>query len=112
MNRKIKKVLRFIPPAFTFKDSVDVNPLPPLGLGYPGAVIENAGIEVKIVNCLLEGWHERVDVAENIVRIGSSDDSSATSPSNGISSKSMPITVLTISCSALAIRERSLRNTS
>jgi magnesium-protoporphyrin IX monomethyl ester (oxidative) cyclase len=70
MSRKIKKVLLFIPPAFTFKDSLDVNPLPPLGLGYLGAVLENAGIEVKIVDCLLEGWSSRVEVAENIIRVG------------------------------------------
>jgi magnesium-protoporphyrin IX monomethyl ester (oxidative) cyclase len=70
MSRKIKKVLLFIPPAFTFKDSLDVNPLPPLGLGYLGAVLENAGIEVKIVDCLLEGWSSRVDVAGNIIRVG------------------------------------------
>ncbi|OGN90897.1 MAG: hypothetical protein A2Z70_04175 [Chloroflexi bacterium RBG_13_48_17] len=70
MSKEIKKVLLFIPPAFTFKDSPDVNPLPPLGLGYLGAVLENAGIEVKIVDCLLEGWNNRVDVADNIIRAG------------------------------------------
>ena len=43
MGRRVKKVLLFIPPAFTFKDNLDVNPLPPLGLGYLGAVLENAG---------------------------------------------------------------------
>lgn len=64
----------FIPPAFTFKDNLDVNPLPPLGLGYLGAVLENAGIEVKIVDCLLEGWNNRAEVAENIIRIGLSFD--------------------------------------
>ena len=74
MGRKIKKVLLFMPPAFTFKDSLDVNPLPPLGLGYLGAVLENAGIEVRIVDCLLEGWSNRVEVAENIIRVGSSFD--------------------------------------
>src|SRR4030042_6658297 len=70
MNKEINKVLLIIPPAFTFKDSPDVNPLPPLGLGYLGAVLENAGIEVKIVDCLLEGWNNRVDVADNIIRAG------------------------------------------
>ncbi|MFC1904259.1 B12-binding domain-containing radical SAM protein [Chloroflexota bacterium] len=69
-RKKIKKVLLFIPPAFTFKDSLDVNPLPPLGLGYLGAVLENAGIEVKVVDCLMEGWNNRVEVAENIIRVG------------------------------------------
>ena len=70
MNKKIKKVLLFIPPAFTFKDNMDVNPLPPLGLGYLGAVLEKAGIEVKIVDCLLEGWHDRVDIDKNLIRVG------------------------------------------
>jgi magnesium-protoporphyrin IX monomethyl ester (oxidative) cyclase len=70
MQRKIKKVLLFVPPVFTFKDNLDVNPLPPLGLGYIGAVLENNGIEVKIIDCIMEGWHKRVDVRENIIRIG------------------------------------------
>ncbi|MCK4245165.1 MAG: B12-binding domain-containing radical SAM protein, partial [Candidatus Omnitrophica bacterium] len=74
MNRKVKKVLLFIPPAITFKDYLDVNPLPPLGLGYLGAVLEDAGIEVKIVDCLMEGWHNRIEVAENIIRVGLSFD--------------------------------------
>jgi len=74
MNKKIKKVLLFLPPAFTFEDAIDVNPLPPLGLGYLGAVLENAGIEVKVVDCLLEGWHNKVEVAENIIRVGLSFD--------------------------------------
>lgn len=74
MARKIRKILLFIPPALTFKDRLDVNPLPPLGLGYLGAVLENAGIEVKIVDCLMEGWSKRVEVAENIIRVGLSFD--------------------------------------
>ena len=74
MGRKIKKVLLFIPPALTFKDHLDVNPLPPLGLGYLGAVLENARIEVRIVDCLMEGWNHRVEVAENIIRVGLSFD--------------------------------------
>jgi magnesium-protoporphyrin IX monomethyl ester (oxidative) cyclase len=70
LSKKIKKVLLFIPPALTFKDDVDVNPLPPLGLGYLGAVLENHNIEVKIVDCLIEGWHTREDIAHNTLRIG------------------------------------------
>lgn len=68
--RTIKKALLFIPPAFTFKDYLDINPLPPLGLGYLGAVLENRGIEVKIVDCLIEGWENRVEVEGDIIRIG------------------------------------------
>ena len=70
MYDKIKKVLLFIPPAFTFYDNVDVNPLPPLGLGYLGAVLEQHGIQVKVVDCLIEGWHTREEVKSNIIRIG------------------------------------------
>jgi len=70
MQRKIKKVLLFVPPAFTFKDRIDINPLPPLGLGYLGAVLENNGIEVKVVDCIVEGWHRRIEVEKNILRIG------------------------------------------
>ena len=68
--KKIKRVLLFIPPAFTFKDRVDINPLPPLGLGYLGSVLEENGIEVKIVDCLIEGWGKRIEVSADTIRIG------------------------------------------
>ncbi|MFA5276313.1 MAG: cobalamin-dependent protein, partial [Candidatus Omnitrophota bacterium] len=68
--KKIKKVLLFIPPADTFKDRIDINPVPPLGLGYLGAVLEDKGIAVKIVDCLIEGWDERVEISKNLLRIG------------------------------------------
>jgi len=72
MSRKIKKVLLYLPPAFTFKHGIDVNPLPPLGLAYLGAVLENNGIEVKIFDCLAEGWNNRVEVRDNVIGIGTS----------------------------------------
>lgn len=69
--RKIKKILLLVPPAFTFKDYSDINPLPPLGLAYIGAVLENNGFEVKIVDCFVKGWYNNiVEVGENKVRIG------------------------------------------
>jgi radical SAM superfamily enzyme YgiQ (UPF0313 family) len=74
MNRKINKVLLFLPPAYTYKNDLDIAPMPPLGLGYIGAVLEEKGVEVKVVDCLMQGWNERVDVAENIIRIGLSFD--------------------------------------
>lgn len=70
MFRKIKKVLLFVPPAYTSEKRIDINPLPPLGLGYLGSVLENNNIEVKIVDCLLEGWHNRSKMTEDIIRIG------------------------------------------
>lgn len=68
--QRIKKALLFIPPAFTFKDDLDINPLPSLGLGYIAAVLQKAGVEVKIVDALMMGWHNRVKVQDNIIRIG------------------------------------------
>lgn len=70
MIRKVSKVLLFIPPAITFSDDIDINPLPPLGLAYLGAVLEKNGIKVKIVDCLAEGWDNRVKLSDNIIRIG------------------------------------------
>lgn len=68
--KRIKKVLLFIPPAFTFKDYLDINPLPPLGLGYIAAVLENQGVEVRIVDSLLMGWHNRIKIDDDIIRVG------------------------------------------
>ena len=70
MIGKVKKVLLIIPPAFTFEDNLDINPLPPLGLGYLGAVLEKVGIEVKIVDCLIEGWSNRAEVTGGMIRVG------------------------------------------
>ncbi|MFA5101242.1 MAG: radical SAM protein [Candidatus Omnitrophota bacterium] len=74
MKKKINKVLLFIPPASTFKNRIDINPLPPLGLGYLGAVLEENGIQVKIIDCLIEGWGERADLRDGLIRIGLSFD--------------------------------------
>ena len=70
ITKTIKKVLLFIPPAYTFADAIDINPLPPLGLGYLGAILEKNGIETKIVDCLIEGWSDRKRIDDNIIRIG------------------------------------------
>ena len=72
MKRKIKKALLFLHPATVFRQRVDVNPLPPLGLAYIGAVLEKIGIEVKIFDCLAEGWDERVDAGNGMINIGTS----------------------------------------
>lgn len=70
MIHKVNKVLLFIPPAVTFNDDIDINPLPPLGLAYLGAVLEKNGIQVKIVDSLAEGWNNRIKINDNIIRIG------------------------------------------
>lgn len=74
MKTDISRVLLFMPPAITNKVLIDINPAPPLGLGYIAAVLESMGIEVKIVDCLLEGWNNRIPVSNEIIRIGLSED--------------------------------------
>ena len=70
MRKNIKKVLLFIPPASTNKNAFDINPLPPLGLAYLASVLEERNIKVKIIDCLIEGWEQREEIGDNIVRVG------------------------------------------
>jgi magnesium-protoporphyrin IX monomethyl ester (oxidative) cyclase len=70
----MKTALLFIPPVITQKFPIDVNPIPPLGLGYIASVLENIGLEVKIVDCLIEGWNNRVSIGFNLIRIGLDDE--------------------------------------
>lgn len=74
MRGKIKKVLLIAPPTFTFKSQRDVNPLPPMGLGYLASVVESMGIEVKIVDCLVRGWNHEEEINNEIIRVGLSDN--------------------------------------
>jgi anaerobic magnesium-protoporphyrin IX monomethyl ester cyclase len=74
MNHKISRCLLFAPPVVTMKNRIDVNPLPPMGLGYIASVMENLGIDVKIVDCMMEGWHTRKDIGGGLIKIGISDE--------------------------------------
>jgi len=69
----IKNVLLISPPAFTFKSSVDINPLPPMGMGYIAAVLKKYGYNVAIIDSLGLGWGTRQVVQNDIIRIGLSD---------------------------------------
>jgi len=73
-ERKIEKCLLFFPPAITNKKLIDINPAPPLGLGYIAAVLENLGVTVKIVDCLMDGWWDRKEIGSNLLRIGLSEE--------------------------------------
>jgi magnesium-protoporphyrin IX monomethyl ester (oxidative) cyclase len=75
MKKHISRVLLFMPPAITNKTSIDINPAPPLGLGYIASVLESMGKKVKIVDCLLEGWNDRISISDEIIRIGLSEES-------------------------------------
>lgn len=73
-SKIIKKVLLLTPPAFTFRDMPDINPVPPLGLGYIAAVLERRGVEVRIYDSLIENTDNAEDMSGGIVRIGASFD--------------------------------------
>jgi len=69
---RIKRVLLITPPAFSMTATNifrDIQPEPPMGLAYIGAFLEGEGIEVKIVDSLIEGWERAVKVRENAHRI-------------------------------------------
>ena len=70
---KIKKVLLISPPAFMVNITNmfrDLQLEPPMGLAYLGAVAEREGIEVKIVDSLLEGWENAEQVDDHTMRAG------------------------------------------
>lgn len=69
-NINIDKILLIAPPAFTFRNFRDINPLPPMGLGYLASVVENMGIEVKILDCLIRGWENEENINDTMVRVG------------------------------------------
>ncbi|NQT81297.1 MAG: radical SAM protein [Candidatus Aminicenantes bacterium] len=71
---KIDKILLIVPPALTFKAFRDINPLPPMGLGYLASVIEKMGIEVEILDFLMLGWNNEEEDNDILVRVGLSDN--------------------------------------
>src|SRR5271157_5471567 len=70
----IKKILLLATPAYTFRSGRDINPLPPMGLGYLASVVKGMGLEVKILDCLMEGWDQEENYNELLVRVGLSDE--------------------------------------
>jgi anaerobic magnesium-protoporphyrin IX monomethyl ester cyclase len=70
---QLKRILLLSPPAFTKKITRDINPLPPMGLGYLASIAERSGIQVRILDCLIHGWEHEEYVDEDLVRVGLSD---------------------------------------
>lgn len=54
--RQIKTALLLRPPHLTRKGSYDINPLPPIGLGYLAASLAGIGVDVSIYDSLVEYW--------------------------------------------------------
>jgi len=70
---QLNRILLMAPPAFTNRAPRDINPLPPMGLGYLASIAERLGIQVKILDCLIHGWKHEEYVNEDLVRVGLSD---------------------------------------
>ena len=68
--KSIKKILFITPPAFTFKNNLDINPLPPMGPGYIAALLEKEGYDVSIIDSLAMGWKNHESINEDIIRVG------------------------------------------
>jgi anaerobic magnesium-protoporphyrin IX monomethyl ester cyclase len=74
----ITRVLLVEPPVTRPADfgakKVRIGVVPPLGLTYLAAVLEQHGVEVKIVDCLIEGSLDGAPYSENRIRYGLSDE--------------------------------------
>lgn len=74
----IKKVLLIEPPTTRPADfgaeKVRIGIVPPLGLAYIGAILDRNGFEVKILDCIIEGFLGGVPYKGNQIRYGLSDE--------------------------------------
>lgn len=70
---QLNKILLMAPPAYSAMQPRDINPLPPMGLGYLAAIAEISGMQVKILDCLIRGWEHEEYVNESLVRVGLSE---------------------------------------
>lgn len=68
--KKIERVLLLAAPAVTFRNARDINPMPPMGLGYLASALEGMGITVEILDCLMEGWGCEEELSGQLVRVG------------------------------------------
>lgn len=73
MKREINKVLLFNPPSLSSKDRIDINPYPPLGLAYIASSLRKIDIEVKIVDCYLQGINNKEYYNGGNCRVGLND---------------------------------------
>jgi len=66
----LRKVLLIQPPAFSNNQRTDMNPNAPLGIAYIGAVLEQKGYEVRILDAFIEGWDSEVRISEERLLVG------------------------------------------
>lgn len=67
----VDKILLLRPPCRVEKRGyLDINPLPPLGMGYLSAVLRRAGHQVDVYDSLMEHWGRERDQDERYLLIG------------------------------------------
>lgn len=73
----MKKILLIDPPLTRPKDmdakKYRIGIVPPLGLAYIGAVMEKEGYEVKIIDCIAEGFNKKPKISKEGIKYGLSD---------------------------------------
>lgn len=55
---------------------------PPLGPGIMARILQEQGYEAKVHDCALEGWNNRIDIGDNTIVYGQTDDEIAATISN------------------------------
>lgn len=68
-NTGMKKILLIQPP-YTIDKAEPKGSQPPLGLAYLAAVLERDGLEVRIIDAVVEGYENELDLGDNNIRYG------------------------------------------
>jgi magnesium-protoporphyrin IX monomethyl ester (oxidative) cyclase len=74
--RKIRRVLFIYPPLTTHTDyaTESKGTHPPIGISYIAALLERDGLEVGIIDAVVEGYYHEEPLGDNIIRYGLSFD--------------------------------------
>ncbi|MFH1641174.1 MAG: cobalamin-dependent protein, partial [Candidatus Omnitrophota bacterium] len=72
--KKIKKILFINPPLLIKRASLEILRSFPLGLASMAAVLKKEGFSVQIMDCFSEGFSNRKQIGEDLLRIGLSDE--------------------------------------
>jgi anaerobic magnesium-protoporphyrin IX monomethyl ester cyclase len=71
--KRTPKVLLVMPPMCVYEGAIK-RVIPPLGLGYIAANLIKHGYEVDILDCIVEGYHEEIEVSPRVYRLGLSEE--------------------------------------
>lgn len=72
-KQPVKRVMLIFPPLIDVKYLVETNICVPMGIAYLGGYIRDM-VDVRLLDCVVEGYHRREPVNFEMVRVGLSDD--------------------------------------